>query len=112
RALPGVQLPPGAQPMTTTSTLTRTEPEPVAAPPRRRSRPGIRLLRYGLLLLFLCVILMPAYVLILTSFKGPGDATPARAWLLPTAWETDGWVHAWNVLSPSLWRTFALVIPA
>jgi glucose/mannose transport system permease protein len=55
---------------------------------------------------------MPAYVLVVTSFKGPGDASPARAWLLPQEWVVDGWIHAWEVLAPALGRTFAMVIPA
>lgn len=96
----------------TTSTLPEPAPTQTPAPPRRRRWPVMRVVRYLLLLLFLCIILMPAYVLILTSFKGAGDATPARAWLWPRDWETAGWVHAWDVLAPSLGRTFALVIPA
>ncbi|MCF6521520.1 carbohydrate ABC transporter permease [Streptomyces sp. JJ36] len=55
---------------------------------------------------------MPAYVLLVTSFKAPGDATPDRAWLLPTEFHTDGWARAWEQLAPALGRTFSLVIPA
>lgn len=77
-----------------------------------RSRPAWRVVRYALLLLFLLAVLMPAYVLLVTSFKSQGDATPGRAWSLPTSWELDGWRHAWEVLAPSIGRTFAMVIPA
>jgi glucose/mannose transport system permease protein len=58
------------------------------------------------------VVLIPVYVLIVTSFKGPGDATPSRAWNLPQIWTTENWSAAWTALSPSLWRTFQMVIPA
>ncbi len=86
------------------------------APPRRRSdRQGsaaMRTVRYVLLIFFLLVVLLPAYVLFVTSFKGLGDATPSRAWALPQSWETAGWDRAWEVLSPALLRTFSMVIPA
>ena len=71
-----------------------------------------RSIRYLLLIIFLIVVLIPAYVLIITSFKSAGDATPTRAWQLPTEWYTDGWARAWDTLAPALGRTFALVIPS
>lgn len=97
--------------------MTTTAAAPVAstAGPVGRNRPralGVRAVRYGLILGFVLMVLMPAYVLFVTSFKGLGDATPARAWLLPTEWRLEGWQRAWEVLSPALLRTFALVIPA
>jgi glucose/mannose transport system permease protein len=98
--------------MTTTSTTAI----PVSKHPnprgRGRARSRMRPVRYALLLLFLVVILMPAYVLLVTSFKGPGDATPTRAWLLPQELVLDGWARAWEVLAPALGRTFSMVIPA
>lgn len=72
----------------------------------------MRTVRYVLLIFFLLVVLLPAYVLFVTSFKGLGDATPSRAWSLPQSWETAGWDRAWEVLSPALLRTFSMVIPA
>ncbi len=82
---------------------------------RRSDRTGstaMRTVRYVLLTFFLLVVLLPAYVLFVTSFKGLGDATPSRAWALPQSWETAGWDRAWEVLSPALLRTFSMVIPA
>lgn len=89
------------------STTSPSTPRP--AEPRRRLS---RSVRYALLILFLLVVLIPAYVLLVTSFKGPGDASPTRAWLLPREWSLDGWSRAWDTLAPSLARTFALVIPS
>lgn len=83
---------------------------PVA--PRSTRSVAARTVKYALLLLFLCVILMPAYVLFVTSFKGVGDATPSRAWQLPSEWHFGGWDRAWEVLAPALGRTFSMVIPA
>jgi glucose/mannose transport system permease protein len=97
---------------------TATVPPPVEvstprAPARSGGRQKInRTLKYALLLVFVVVVLIPAYVLVITSFKGPADADPSTAWLLPTAWETAGWAKAWETLAPALGRTFALVIPA
>jgi glucose/mannose transport system permease protein len=86
--------------------------QPLRLPEGRRKSGTARVLRYALLLLFLCLVLMPAYVLFVTSFKTTGDATPARAWQLPREWQLDGWRHAWEVLAPALGRTFSMVIPA
>ena len=99
------------------STAVTTEALPEAkgtAPVRPASGNAavMRTVKYALLLLFLCIVLMPAYVLLVTSFKGIGDATPTRAWRLPTEWETAGWVRAWETLAPALVRTFSMVIPA
>jgi glucose/mannose transport system permease protein len=98
---------------------TDTAPAPAAtrtARPRRSRtqarRTLSRSLRYLALVLFLLVVLIPAYVLFVTSFKGLGDASPARAWNLPTEWQTAGWQRAWDELAPALVRTFSMVIPA
>ncbi|HEX2246879.1 MAG TPA: carbohydrate ABC transporter permease [Arthrobacter sp.] len=97
---------------------TATVPPPVEVstprPPARRNgaQKINRTLKYAVLLVFVVIVLIPAYVLVITSFKGPADADPSTAWLLPTAWETAGWAKAWETLGPALGRTFALVIPA
>ena len=80
--------------------------------PGERSRGIWRAVKYVLLITFALIVLIPAYVLLVTSFKGLGDATPANAWKLPESWETAGWARAWEQLGPALGRTFAMVIPA
>ncbi|WP_165983903.1 carbohydrate ABC transporter permease [Streptomyces sp. YIM 98790] len=95
-------------------------PQEVAGTPagrgRGRRRGGgftlARTLRYAALLFFLLVVLIPVYVLLVTSFKGPGDASPARAWSLPTSWTLDNWEAAWTTLSPAIWRTLQMVVPS
>jgi glucose/mannose transport system permease protein len=97
----------------TTDTL--PPPAPTVARIGRGRRSGSvvgRTLRYLALILFLLIVLIPAYVLFVTSFKGLGDATPSRAWNLPTTWETAGWSRAWEQLAPAIVRTFTMVIPA
>ncbi|WP_265521688.1 carbohydrate ABC transporter permease [Oerskovia flava] len=71
-----------------------------------------RTLRYAALLFFLLVVLVPVYVLFVTSFKGTGDASPARAWNLPTTWTLDNWRAAWDALAPAIWRTLQMVVPS
>ncbi|UED86224.1 carbohydrate ABC transporter permease [Streptomyces profundus] len=71
-----------------------------------------RTLRYAALLFFLLIVLIPVYVLLVTSFKGPGDASPERAWNLPSNWTLDNWRTAWDALAPSIWRTLQMVVPS
>lgn len=100
--------------MTASATEELTAPIPAA---ERRAEAGSRFsasrtIKYAILLFFLVIVLIPVYVLLITSFKGPGDASPARAWNLPQLWTLDNWKTAWDTLSPSLFRTFQMVIPS
>src|SRR5450759_1466765 len=81
RALPRAHGPNGEELMTGLTT------DDLAAPlgragadrrPRARKRYSVaRTLRYLAMLFFLLVVLIPVYVLVVTSFKGIGDASPA-----------------------------------
>ncbi|MEO3752429.1 carbohydrate ABC transporter permease [Streptomyces sp. B6B3] len=86
------------------------------APSSEARRPGsprlARTLRYAALLLFLLIVLIPVYVLLVTSFKGPGDASPARAWSLPSTWTLENWRQAEEALTPAIWRTVQMVVPS
>lgn len=57
-------------------------------------------------------VFIPVYVLFVTSFKGVGDASPARAWLLPTTWTMENWASAWEQLAPAIGRTVSMVVPS
>jgi len=67
-----------------------------------------RTLRYALLILFLILILIPLYVLFVTSFKRSADVTASQAWTIPTALSVEGWKAAWEALSPPLFRSLIL----
>ena len=96
----------------TASTLTGPL-ERTAVPVARPSRFSVgRTARYALLLFFLVLVLIPVYVLLVTSFKGAGDAAPSRAWNLPQAWTLENWQLAWETLSPAIVRTLQMVVPA
>ena len=81
-----------------------------AGPSQRRRwfGPAVRL---TLLLGFLCLVLIPVYVLIVTSFKARGEISAADAWSLPSEWTTDGWQTAWDRLRGPLWRSVQLAVP-
>jgi glucose/mannose transport system permease protein len=81
-----------------------------SAPVRRRFGPG-SIVKYGLAIFFLVVVLMPMYVLIVTSFKTGSDIGVTSQWNLPSEWTTASWAKAWDVLQPSFIRTFELAIP-
>ncbi len=104
--------------MTTTSTPAVPTPDVVGTPrqterrvPRERFSVG-RTLKYAALIFFVIIVLIPVYVLLVTSFKGTGDASPARAWSLPQAWTLENWQTAWTALSPAIVRTLQMVIPS
>jgi len=85
-----------------------------AAPPVSPNTPGVitgRIVKYALVLFFLLVVLMPAYVLIVTSFKSGSEIGVTGQWNLPSHWTTASWTKAWTVLQPSFIRTFELAIP-
>ncbi|MFD4990752.1 carbohydrate ABC transporter permease [Cellulosimicrobium cellulans] len=104
--------------MTTTSTPAVPTPDVLGTPrrterrvPRERFSVG-RTLKYAALIFFVVIVLIPVYVLLVTSFKGAGDASPARAWSLPQVWTLENWQTAWTALSPAILRTLQMVVPS
>jgi glucose/mannose transport system permease protein len=89
-------------------------PVPGPQPGRRQLTPSSvvgRTVKYGLVLFFLLVVLMPAYVLIVTSFKSGAEIGVTGQWNLPQEWTLSSWQKAWASLGPSFVRTFQLAIP-
>jgi glucose/mannose transport system permease protein len=100
--------------MTTTPVGVPLSPLPVNVPARPRPTLGsltARTIKYALVVTFLLFVLMPVYVLVVTSFKGGGEIGVADQWNLPTTWTTESWTKAWTALGPNFMRTFALAIP-
>ena len=71
-----------------------------------------RVVRYILLLLSLVFVLIPVYVLFVTSFKNGAEASPATTWYLPDSWDPTNWINAWNELKGGLVRSLMLVVPS
>lgn len=77
-----------------------------------KSSPAGLTVRYILLILSLALILMPVYVLLVTSFKDASQVSPARTWYLPEHLVFDNWTKAFSTLAPALGRSLMLVIPS
>lgn len=85
------------------------------ATPRKHLTGGMitsRTVRYALLLIFVIVILIPLYVMVVTSFKTSADIRPTTAWNLPSHWSLGGWAKAWDQLKAPLGRTVVLAVVA
>jgi glucose/mannose transport system permease protein len=96
--------------MTTVATPPVVESPAPRAQRHRSVGPGT-VVKYTLALFFLIIVLMPMYVLIVTSFKSGADIGVTSQWNLPTTWTTASWAKAWDALQPSFLRTFQLAIP-
>lgn len=99
--------------------MTLTEhPLPVAKPPVQLNKHlggraiTARTVRYTLLLIFVIVILVPLYVMLVTSFKSSGDIRPTTAWALPERISLRGWAKAWDELAAPLFRSVVLATVA
>ena len=98
--------------MTTTS-IEAPPPVETLAPkrkPRQKGGPG-SIFKYLLALFFLIIVLMPMYVLIVTSFKSGADIGVTSQWNLPETWTLASWEKAWTALQPAFFRTFQLAVP-
>jgi glucose/mannose transport system permease protein len=76
--------------------------------PGTMGSPGTRTLRYAVLIVFVIIILIPLYVILVTSLKPASDVNASSAWSLPTRLSLDGWSSAWSTLAPSMYRSLIL----
>lgn len=77
-----------------------------------KSRSWGTAVRYLLLIVSLAIVLMPVYVLFVTSFKNAAEVAPSRTWYLPDHLDFTNWKNAWDALAPALGRSLTLVIPS
>lgn len=64
-------------------------------------------------LIFMAIFyLLPMYVMLATSFKSFAEVDLKTMWNLPSGIHFDNFIEAFSKLSPSLWNSFAMVIPA
>ena len=97
------------------TTLTQPKVKNELKPNKNQTSDGSaasKAIRYAILIFFLAVVLIPVYVLFVTSFKGAAEADPTRTWYLPEVWNFDNWQRAWDALAAPIGRTFLLVIPS
>jgi glucose/mannose transport system permease protein len=67
---------------------------------------------YPLLVFMAIFYLLPVYVLLVTGLKSFAEVDLQRMWDLPTGIYFDNFVAAFEKLSPNLWNSFRLVVPA
>jgi len=75
----------------------------------------IRLAKYWLyipLVAMAIFYLLPMYVMLVTGFKSFAEIDLKTMWNLPRTLALDNFIEAYSKLSPSLWNSFAMVIPA
>ena len=71
-----------------------------------------RFFTYTLLIFFMAIFLIPAYMVIITSLKSPAQISLATAWDLPNPWNFESFEVAWKAFAPFLLNSVYLVIPA
>jgi glucose/mannose transport system permease protein len=71
-----------------------------------------RLPLYAVLALAAAFVLVPIYVMLVTSLKPPAEAVLSRMWDLPSEFSLAAWESAWANLRPYLVNSFRLAIPA
>ena len=76
------------------------------------SRVIARISLYGLLGAIALLMLVPLYVMVVTSLKPLPEATLSGMWQLPSSLSFDAWGSAWATLRPYLMNSFTLAIPA
>jgi glucose/mannose transport system permease protein len=86
-------------------------PAPHAYTPRRKSRFG-RYVVFALLVAATLFYLMPVYVMIVNGLKDKTYMTLSDMWKLPLYLNGGGFPLAFEKLSPSLWASVRMVVPA
>ncbi len=56
--------------------------------------------------------LLPLFVMLNTGFKSFDEVSLARMWDLPSGISFENFRAAWDVLSPNLWNSIKIVVPA
>jgi glucose/mannose transport system permease protein len=84
---------------------------PQAHAPRKKSPVG-RILIYLLLIAATMFYLMPVYVMIVNGLKDKSYMTLPDMWKLPLYLNGGGFPLAWETISPNLWASLRMVVPA
>jgi len=86
-------------------------PAPGAYSPRKKSRIG-RYIVFALLVAATLFYLAPVYVMVINGLKDKSYMTLSGMWNIPLYLNGGGFPVAWDVLSPSLWASLRMVVPA
>lgn len=80
--------------------------------PARRSFPWKKVSTFLIIGFAVAFYLLPMYVMIASGLKDATNVSISRMWELPDSLSGGGFRAAWDQLSPNLWQSFLLVIPA
>jgi glucose/mannose transport system permease protein len=86
-------------------------PTPQAYSPRKKSRFG-RFIVFALLVAATLFYLAPVYVMVINGLKDKSYMTLSGMWNLPLYLNGGGFPMAWDALSPNIWASLRMVIPA
>jgi glucose/mannose transport system permease protein len=84
----------------------------VAQPSRRRKSPLGRIIIYVLLIAATLFYLMPVYVMIVNGLKDKSYMSLTDMWKPPLYLNGGGFPLAWQTLSPNLWASLRMAVPA
>ena len=71
-----------------------------------------KIFTYAALVILSAVYLVPAYMVLVTSFKSPDQINMNTVWDLPEKWFPQSFADAWEAFAPSLLNSFMMVIPS
>jgi glucose/mannose transport system permease protein len=77
-----------------------------------RSFPWKKVVTFLIIGFAVAFYLLPMYVMIASGLKDATNVSISRMWELPDSLSGGGFRAAWDQLSPNLWQSFLLVIPA
>jgi glucose/mannose transport system permease protein len=84
---------------------------PKSYTPRKKGPVG-RVVIYALLIAATLFYLMPVYVMIINGLKDKSYMTLPDMWKLPLYLNGGGFPVAWETISPNLWASLRMVVPA
>ncbi|MEZ4669392.1 MAG: carbohydrate ABC transporter permease [Anaerolineae bacterium] len=82
-----------------------------AQAPQHHGR-ALRIFMIAVLVVALIFYLMPVYVMVMNGLKDATNVSLDTMWNLPDRLSGGGFVEAWNRLSPNLFNSIEMVIPA
>ena len=91
--------------------VTALAPTSAAYSPRKKSRFG-RYIILALLIAATLFYLAPVYVMVINGLKDKSYMTLSGMWNFPLYLNGGGFPLAWEVLSPNIWASLRMVIPA
>jgi len=85
---------------------------PLDRPANQRERQWLLIGRHVVLIFLACLFLIPVYVLVVTAFKNPAQASVSNMWDLPSSFSLDSFRAVWPKLQSGFGNSLVVTIPA